>query len=46
MISKPEKSLADCWEYKGIVINTPDMTTWGASLIVDNHGVYHLFAAR
>ncbi len=32
--------------YKGIVINDPEMTTWGASPIKGEDGIHHLFAAR
>ncbi len=38
--------LADRIHYVGVVINNPEMTTWGASPIRDEAGIYHLFAAR
>jgi len=40
------KTLADRLIYKGIAINTPGTTTWGASPIKDENGTCHLFAAR
>ncbi len=38
--------LPDRIRYAGVAINNPKMTTWGASPIRDDEGIYHLFAAR
>jgi hypothetical protein len=44
--SGDHSSLAERLVYRGIVLNDPTMTTWGASPFRDERGVYHLFAAR
>ena len=40
------QSMADRMEYRGVVINNPEMISWGSSPIKDDQGVYHLFTSR
>ena len=40
------QSMADGIEYRGVMINNPEMISWGSSPFKDDQGVYHLFTSR